>query len=50
MARRDLPHHRPQSPWGAEGSWATSLNGVQVVATIPPQPAGSVNEVAVEMG
>jgi N,N'-diacetylchitobiose phosphorylase len=39
------------NPQGVEkGIRAIRLNGIEVNGKIPPQPAGSVNEVAVEMG
>ncbi|SPE38643.1 N,N'-diacetylchitobiose phosphorylase [Candidatus Sulfopaludibacter sp. SbA6] len=44
-------HITVRNPHGVQkGVRATSLNGIPVVAAIPPQPAGSANEVSVEMG
>ncbi|SPF54714.1 N,N'-diacetylchitobiose phosphorylase [Candidatus Sulfopaludibacter sp. SbA4] len=44
-------HITVRNPDGVQkGVRAVSLNGGPLVATIPPQPAGSVNEVSVEMG
>jgi len=40
-----------RNPGGVQkGVKKTRLNGIQVVGLIEPQPAGSVNDVAVEMG
>jgi hypothetical protein len=40
-----------RNPGGVQkGVKETRLNGIQVVGPIAPQAAGSVNDVAVEMG